>query len=75
MFLFGFSRSCIHQQSPAHWTKSRGGGGLRGAEVGGGGRVAGGSQGSGGDLLHTPPLGQSGTAHWFQDWRNIPVEG
>lgn len=39
VFLFGFSRSCIHQQSPAHWTKSRGGG-FRGTEVGGGGGVA-----------------------------------
>lgn len=33
------------------------------------------SQSSGGDLLHPPPLGESGTAHRLQDRRDVPVQG
>lgn len=41
VFLFGVSGSCIHQQSPCHWTRSQGRrGGLTGVDVGGGGGVA-----------------------------------
>lgn len=33
------------------------------------------SQCGGGDLLHPPPLGQSGAAHRLQDRGDVPVEG
>lgn len=73
VFLFGDSNSCIHQQSPCHWSQGRG----RRAYWSWGRwrwRCGSRSQGGGGDLLHPPPLGQSGTTNWFQDWGDVPVK-